>query len=120
MTQTELDQCARLSEFILHKKLSQKELAEALGVSDSYVSQLIQGKRAISMNVVKSLVKAYSIDVDWLINGNSNQAMETGVEYNASLPGVFSTFYNDILKRVKTLEVEQKRISLLLEKHNIA
>lgn len=119
LTHLELEQCKRLAVFFEGKRLTQREIAKSLNFSEPYLSAMLKGHRPLTMAVVKKLVAVYNIDVDWLING-TNQAGEEVPEYNTSLPGAFNTFYRDIINRVNLLEIEQKRITEVLMRHNIS
>lgn len=47
--------------------LNGKELADRLGVSTAYISQLMTGKRSLGPNNVQLLAKALDVDPAWLL-----------------------------------------------------
>ena len=49
------------------RRLKQKSLAKLLGLSDSRVSDLIKGKRALNLNIVKKLHSELNIPADFLL-----------------------------------------------------
>lgn len=54
----------RLKELRLKKKLSQKELAEELGITQEAVSFLETGKRNPSYELLKKISKYFDVSVD--------------------------------------------------------
>ena len=50
-----------------YRKLTQQQLADKVGVSKPYLSQLESGAREASVNVIKRLAAALEVDVDDLI-----------------------------------------------------
>lgn len=55
---------SRLRAFRLEKKLSQAELAQAIGVSTICISRYERGERKISVDTAKKL--ALVLDVNWI------------------------------------------------------
>jgi HTH-type transcriptional regulator/antitoxin HigA len=49
------------------RHLKQKNLAKLLGLSDSRISDLMKGKRALNLNVVKKLHRELNIPADFLL-----------------------------------------------------
>lgn len=56
----------RLLYFRTSKKLSQRQLAKELGVSDAIISKYENGKCLILLNTVLKLCQKYNISLDWL------------------------------------------------------
>jgi HTH-type transcriptional regulator / antitoxin HigA len=50
-------------------KLKQKDLAEILGTSSSRISEYLNGKRDITMDIARALHKNLKIDSDIILNG---------------------------------------------------
>jgi transcriptional regulator with XRE-family HTH domain len=59
----------RLKEVREALKLSQKAISEALGVKQSYYSEVENGKRKVTARIINSLIVKYGISVDWLMTG---------------------------------------------------
>lgn len=49
--------------------LTQKDMAEKLGVQKSVISEIESGKRDVSKNVIVSLIKSFGVSADWLLTG---------------------------------------------------
>lgn len=70
MTNDELlIQGARIKQIIDSLVLSQKEVAEQLGFSQPFISQIISGKSEATHRFLKKLSSSYSVNVDWVISG---------------------------------------------------
>lgn len=68
------EQGARLEEIIDALNLTQTSLAESLGISQSYVSQMVGGSRNISRNVLHFITKNYpEVNVRWLMTGEGEK-----------------------------------------------
>ena len=50
-------------------QITQKELGEALGTNQSYVSNIIHGKRTISIEKLTKIAEILSVSCDYLLNG---------------------------------------------------
>ena len=48
------------------KKITQKELAEILGISRSHYSQYEKGTRAITFSMIIELAKFYDVSIDYI------------------------------------------------------
>jgi DNA-binding XRE family transcriptional regulator len=59
----------RLKEVREGLKLSQKAISEALGLKQSYYSEVENGKRKVTARIINSLIVKYGISVDWLMTG---------------------------------------------------
>ena len=56
-----------IKEQMQERHLKQKNLAKMLGLSDSRVSDLMNGKRALNLNIVKKLHSELNIPADFLL-----------------------------------------------------
>ena len=50
------------------KKIKQKEAARMLGISESRISELLNGKRAINLNIAKRLRDYFGIPADFIFD----------------------------------------------------
>ena len=58
----------KLREILLERRIAQKELAEAAGVSESFISHVINGKKMPSVLVLKRVADYLHVTVDELID----------------------------------------------------
>lgn len=49
------------------KEITQKDLAEQLGMSESTISNYIKGKRMPSLDVAMKIAKFLDIDINWFL-----------------------------------------------------
>jgi len=61
-----------LQEFLEDRKMSQKELAIRCGVSEKYVSTVLNGKKDISLSFAKKLEYVLGIDTIFWMNLQAN------------------------------------------------
>lgn len=50
------------------KKIKQKEAAKLLGISESRVSELLNGKRGLNLNIAKRLRNCFGIPADFILD----------------------------------------------------
>ena len=67
----------RIIEIRKNARLTQKGLADQLGVSQAYVSSIEKGKRQVSRNVFDQIVELFNVDAGWLHSGGSGQWSNT-------------------------------------------
>lgn len=51
-----------------NKKIKQKEAAQMLGISESRVSELLNGKRGLNLNIAKRLRDCFGIPADFILD----------------------------------------------------
>jgi len=59
---------ARIQECMAEKNLKQKDTAILLGIDEARMSEILRGKRPISMRLAKSLRKNLQIEADMLLD----------------------------------------------------
>ncbi len=62
------------------KHLSQAQLAEILHVSPPYISNIEQGKQAMSITVLRGISDILGISADWLLKNKPNETTEITIE----------------------------------------
>ena len=65
---------ARLKQARLAKKLTQNQLAEAAGISVSFLSYLENGHQAMNIQTLISLLDVLNVSADWLLNNSTDSA----------------------------------------------
>ena len=53
---------------MIDKNIKQKEAAKMLGISESRVSELLNGKRALNLNIAKRLRDCFGIPADFILD----------------------------------------------------
>lgn len=51
-----------------NKKIKQKEAAKMLGISESRISELLNGKRSLNLNITKRLRDCFGISADFILD----------------------------------------------------
>jgi len=83
------EQGARLESLIEALNLTQTSLAQILGISQSYVSQMVGGSRNISRRVLHFITNNYpKVDVRWLMTGEGEMFLEKQEPEAGALVGV--------------------------------
>jgi len=72
-----LSEGGRLFELIKKQGLNQREFAEILGVSKSHISNILNGGRRISREVLEAIAQRYDVDLNELILGRKAATPET-------------------------------------------
>lgn len=123
------EQGARLERLIDALNLTQTSIAQVLGISQSYVSQMAGGSRNISRRVLHFITNNYpQVDVRWLLTGDGEmflqkdsvaasgsqdpQVMEVDVQYEAMRGGIFESLLEREEKRRRPFTAEERRIVL--------
>lgn len=83
---------------VLH--LNQLECANALDVSQTYLSMIETEKRPISKEIIDKYVKTFNINHEWLITGNNNIDITTNNSINNACYHIHKK-QNDSLKSIK-------------------
>lgn len=70
----------RFQTFISYKRLSKRKFQDSIGVSNSYIQNIVNG---ISDDVLNSIMKKYpELNTDWLLTGNGNMLLSPMVDKN--------------------------------------
>lgn len=70
----------RFQTFISYKHLSKRKFQDSIGVSNSYIQNIVNG---ISDDVLNSIMKKYpELNTDWLLTGNGNMLLSPMVDKN--------------------------------------
>ena len=65
---------ARLKQARLAKNLTQQQLAEAVDISASFLSNVEMGRQAMNIKTLISLLDTLNISADWLLNNSTDSA----------------------------------------------
>lgn len=61
---------ARIKSYMKENKITQTEIAAKMGVTQSYISGMINGGKD-TLRLAESLSENYGVSLDWLISGNN-------------------------------------------------
>lgn len=119
----------RIRELLEIKNIKPNELAEKLGVSRQYVSQLLNRQAAIGSKPIKKLCELWpDVNLDWLMTGNgqkfnpSNYKKKDDQNNDVNDPEVNYTTPNtiemiDTIKNLNQLiKLQQEQINQLMER----
>ena len=73
---------SQLKKFFDEKHISQKEVADTIGIRPQYINAIFSGRRAIGHKIADKLAEQYNISKVWLLTGEG----EMLVEENPTLP----------------------------------
>lgn len=63
----------RLKEVFEDAGLNISQASERIGIAQPNLSQMLNGKRAIGVNMIERLVSSFDISKDWLLTGSGNK-----------------------------------------------
>lgn len=70
---------SRIQQVLAHASLSQKDLAEKLGMSPSYVSEIARGLKRPGTDFFIGLLREVGASVDWLLTGEGSMFGGVGI-----------------------------------------
>lgn len=65
---------ARLKQARLAKNMTQAQLAEAAGISISFLSNIENGRQVMNIQTLIALLDSLNISADWLLNNSTDSA----------------------------------------------
>ena len=65
---------ARLKQARVEKNLTQGQLAEAAGISVSFLSNIENGRQVMNVQTLTALLDSLNISADWLLNNSTDSA----------------------------------------------
>ena len=83
---------------------TQSELAEKTGVSRSWISEALAGKKELSRNSAKKLAEALGVSAGWLLFGDKNESDDARIEPIAKPAPADIVYLSDPLDRPESLE----------------
>lgn len=114
----------RLLSLIKALKSNQKQFAKAIGVSQSFVYQMIAGQKRISGKVIEGISNAYKgVNTNWLYTGDgemflsekTHEVNEPAIGYKLAVdevPGVIQTLQFKIEELERRLSDLEKKSTL--------
>ena len=104
--------------FMFEQKIKQSVLAQYLGVSEGYISQVASGKKQLSdENFSKVLNNPYGWDVSMLTEESRDSKPELVAEHKPQLSNVEILLRDMLAEKEAKIDVLQERINELIEEN---
>ena len=104
----------KLKEHFENEGITQKEVAERLGVTPQYVNALLQGRKEIGKTMAKKLENQFGLSQSWLLTGmgdmRNNDKLATPAEL-ANIPGVLPEIEFEFAAGQTLLVSEEKKVN---------
>lgn len=91
----------RLKEIRKELKLTQKEFAKKLGITDSGISRLEKGQNQLTDQMIRSICREFNVNYSWLVSGTGDMFDEVP---QTSIDELCSQYGLDDFDRVLILE----------------
>ncbi len=104
--------------FMFEQKIKQSVLAQYLGVSEGYISQVASGKKQLSdENFSKVLNNPYGWDVSMLTDHARDSKPELVTEHKPQLSNVEILLRDMLAEKEAKIDILQERINELIEEN---
>lgn len=107
-----------LSTFFREKNITQDEIAEELGVSQSYVSGLLTGKKGFGKKQAQRFFELWGISPSWLLTGEGEMLKKPYKEIGETKNRLLMDEPLDTARLLRIIESQQntiERLSRMLE-----
>ncbi len=94
----------KLNEIRKELKLTQRELAEKIGVSRAQVSNIEQGTRVITARIERDLITYLNVNPEWLKTGEGNIILDKYSDFN------LDTKEREFLDLYESLDDDSKKL----------
>ncbi len=71
---------ARLKKARLARHMTQAQLAEAAGISVSFLSNIEMGRQAMNVKILTAILNALNVSADWLLNTETDSSSHAVAE----------------------------------------
>lgn len=108
----------RIKDIMYNKRLSQQDLADVLNVTDSYISQKLNGREIRSLKFIEPVAKFLGVTVQYLLYGHE------GIQAKEPEPVYVSSIHDLIIKieilnnHIERLDKELILIKRIIESKN--
>lgn len=114
-----------LRSYFKERGISQKEIAEAMGVSPAYINSIFTGKRNLGKNNAEKLQEKFGLSASWLltgegsmligdISGDSNAIGHGASVSNSNDSKIVEKFLDEISEQRKLVSESQRQVDRLL------
>ena len=99
-----MTQGERVNEVRKKSQLTMDQFGERLGVTKTAISYVVNGKRNLTEQMLKSICREFSVDEEWLRTGDGDmpQKLSEEEEVSALVSGRDNPFFGIILEIVQT------------------
>lgn len=97
------------------KKLSQKEFAENINLSQNHISNIEKGVRPITDRIISDVCKVYNVNKNWLLSGEGEMFKDPLEQFVIDDPEI-QEFIKSFLKIDETIQEEIKDLVMKLGK----
>lgn len=104
-----------LKEILEDREMSQRELANRIGLTEPYISNIVNGVKSITISLAKKLEYALGVEANFWINLQSNYEKELSDYEEVNTITVEEI---NVIKRIKDLITYMKEIGFLGEENN--
>ena len=73
---------SRLKDIRKYLRLTQKELAEKLDISDGYISDIEKGKKKPGRDLLEKLIERFNVNISYLFEGKGEYFYKSGQDQN--------------------------------------
>lgn len=119
---------SRIKDFRINKKLTQKELAEKVNITDRHISNIEAGRSKASIETVVAIVNVLGISLDNILldsldNVTINKVSDSKIIYNKEIKELVEDLSRDELKIIIEMikynkESIRKTVSMVNEKNS--
>ena len=96
---------ARLKQARLARNLTQGQLAEAAGISISFLSNIENGRQVMNIQTLIALLDSLNISADWLLNNGTDYASHAvAIEIEQELSACTAKERSAILKLIQLMK----------------
>lgn len=106
------DEAKRLRMFLKSKKITQQDLADLYGKTQSVINRYLTGEIVIPTGLIKLLYQKYNLNTDWIYNGHKPMVLHEK-ENRSSLVTDISELKSEIETLKSNLAKMQRDIKML-------
>ena len=117
MSQNSLDIGLLIRKFYISMGLTQKDFAEKIGYSRSYISEIITGNRTLSEDFKIKFKNQFRIDVKELVTGNKHESGKSTITHGSTqvlsasnYTGEHRELVNKLLEIMRGKNIQNKKI----------
>lgn len=107
----------KLKEYFFKEGITQEEIAKKLGVSQAYVSAMLNGK-PFGKTTAKKWGELFNIKPSWLLTGDGQMLLTDQNKETEELSSSFNQSENNIAEFIKMLNEKDAEIKLLREERD--